>query len=305
MLEEIMTKLYETSAKDVRLYFITRKKTKEKLDYKVFRTEITTEIGETFLELGKRNIKTFLETENLQYKKYSPGINLEENYIEIVTKEEVPFVEKVLQDMASANLDLFNMTKSKNLWAYAIKIGNSGITLFRKYTEKRILDKKGWIPLFVREGRFDQLDKSILTIDENIDCVHYDEKIYILNPVQFEKIFSFMDKFVEEINADINILEKKSIVDNTCHLWDLCKSDLRKIKKLYKVLKGDTLTDLNLEKVNQLNTGYKLNLIFADDGKIVVNSKSIWTILRVLDDDYLNSTVTDNKYEAQSKVRKT
>lgn len=313
MLEEIKTYLGETSAEDVRLYFIIRKKNKEKtdketiekIDYKVFRTEITTEIGKTFLEFGKRKIDSFLETEDLQYKEYSPGSYLEKNHIETIPKEEVQFLEKVLQDMAIANLDLFDMNQSKNLWAYAIKIGNSGITLFRKYTENRILDKKGWISLFVQEGKFNQLKESILTIDEDIDCIYYDEKIYILNIIQFERIFSFMDKFVEEINANITALEEKSIVDDTSSLWNLCKSDPRKVKKFYKVLKGDILTDLDLNKINQLNTQYSLNLNFADDGKILVNRESIWTILKVLDDDYLNSPVTANKYEAQSKVKKT
>lgn len=49
---------------------------------------------------------------------------------------------------------------------------------------------------------------------------------------------------------------------------------------------------------------YALDLEFDDNGKVVVNKDNIWTILRILDDDYVRSEITDTKYEARSKVKK-
>jgi hypothetical protein len=46
-----------------------------------------------------------------------------------------------------------------------------------------------------------------------------------------------------------------------------------------------------------------LDLNFTEDGEIIVSHKNIWTVLRVLDDEYLESPMTDNKYEVYSKVR--
>jgi hypothetical protein len=114
-----------------------------------------------------------------------------------------------------------------------------------------------------------------------------------------------MDKFIEEINANFSVLENKALIDDSSVILELCRTDPRKIKKLNKILKGDVLPSLNLREINRLNTQYNLGLNFTDDRKVIVNPENIWTILKVLDDDYLKSPVTNNKYEAQSKVRKT
>jgi len=305
MLKEIKSKIEKTEPEDVRLYFITRKKTGENIEYNVLKTEITKQIGNTLLDIGKNMIDDLLGLEDLKIIDYSPLLNLEQNNIQTIDKNKVPFLDPILVDIARADLDSFDINQSRNLWAYGMKLGDSEIVMFKKYTEKRILDRKGWIPLFVSDGKFNQISGSILTIDEDIDCLVYKNKVYILNSVNFEKIFSFMDKFIEEIDASFNIIKNKNIVDDANSLQELCKSDPRKIKKLNKILKGDVVASLNLKKIKQLNKKYNLDLNFTDNGKLIVNSENIWTVLKVLDDDYLKSPTTDNKYEAHSKVKKT
>lgn len=303
MLKEIKRKLDDASPDYTGLFFITRKKRRAEIEYSVLRTKITADIGEALITIVKQQLSKLLETVDLEYIEYNPAINLDKNHVETIKREEVHYLDEILQDMNSADLNIFDMKQSKNLWAYAIKIGNSGITLFRKYTEKRILDIKGWIPLFVQNGVFNKLTDSILTIDKDIDCIYYDGKMFILDKIQFEKIFSFMDKFILEIDANICHLEEKSLVDDITALQELCKSDPRKIKKLNKVLKSDILNSLNTKRISEINRQYNLDLNFTEDGKIIVSPKNIWTVLRVLDDEYLESPMTDNKYEVHSKVR--
>lgn len=303
MLKEIKRKLDDASPDYTGLFFITRKKRREEIEYSILRTKITADIGEALITIVKQQLSKLLETVDLEYIEYNPAINLDKNHVETIKREEVHYLDEILQDMNSADLNIFDMKQSKNLWAYAIKIGNSGITLFRKYTEKRILDIKGWIPLFVQNGVFNKLTDSILTIDKDIDCIYYDGKVFILDKTHFEKIFSFMDKFILEIDANICHLEEKSLVDDITALQKLCKSDPRKIKKLNKVLKSDILNSLNTKRISEINRQYNLDLDFTEDGKIIVSHKNIWTVLRVLDDEYLESSMTDNKYEVHSKVR--
>ena len=303
MLKEIKRKLDDASPDYTGLFFITRKKRREEIEYSVLRTKITADIGEALITIVKQQLSKLLETVDLEYIEYNPAINLDKNHVETIKREEVHYLDEILRDMNSADLNIFDMKQSKNLWAYAIKIGNSGITLFRKYTEKRILDIKGWIPLFVQNGVFNKLTDSILTIDKDIDCIYYDGKMFILDKTHFEKIFSFMDKFILEIDANICHLEEKSLVDDITALQELCKSDPRKIKKLNKVLKSDILNSLNTKRISEINRQYNLDLDFTEDGKIIVSHKNIWTVLRVLDDEYLESSMTDNKYEVHSKVR--
>jgi DNA gyrase/topoisomerase IV subunit A len=274
MLKEIKRKLDDASPDYTGLFFITRKKRREEIEYSVLRTEITADIGEALITIVKQQLSKLLETVDLEYIEYNPAINLDKNHVESIKREEVHYLDEILQDMNSADLNIFDMKQSKNLWAYAIK-----------------------------NGVFNKLTDSILTIDKDIDCIYYDGKMFILDKIQFEKIFSFMDKFILEIDANICHLEEKSLVDDIAALQKLCKSDPRKLKKLNKVLKSDILNSLNTKRISEINRQYNLDLNFTEDGKIIVSHKNIWTVLRVLDDEYLESPMTDNKYEVHSKVR--
>ena len=121
---------------------------------------------------------------------------MEKNNIEYIEKGDVVHFKIIKSELKKINLDLFDLEETKKLWAFAIKFG-SELIYFRKYTENKILDKKPLLALFVSDGAFNKLDKSVITIDQKVDCIYYKEKIYILNKNQFEQIFSFLEKLMD------------------------------------------------------------------------------------------------------------
>ena len=302
MLREINSHLDQITPNNVKLFFISRYKENSNYEYVVYKTQITNEIGQEFIEILKKNINKYLKLDNLEYNQYNPMVIMEKNNIEYIEKGDVVHFKIIKSELKKINLDLFDLEETKKLWAFAIKFG-SELIYFRKYTENKILDKKPLLALFVSDGAFNKLDKSVITIDQKVDCIYYKEKIYILNKNQFEQIFSFLEKLMDEIDESYDRLVQKSLVDDEQILYDLCKTDPKKVKKLNKVLKGDIIDTLDYDKVNQLNNQYNLELEFTDDNKMKIQRKNIWTILKVLDDDYLKSPVTDIKYEAHSKIK--
>lgn len=303
-LEELLEEIKKIDPDKVRLFFMIRKKRSDKIEYDLLSSEITSEISKKFIEITNTVVSQLLDMGKLQYKEYKPAIYYGDNTIETIEIGEIQDLEETLNRMTFLGLKEFNTSVTKNLWAYAIKISNPDIILFRKYTESRILEKKGLIPLIWSDGRFNQIDGSVLTIDEDIDCIIFNKQIYILNKLNFEKIFSFMDKFKDKIKTQISILETKEILDDINKFLELCSSDARKIKKLYKLLESDTLTNIDFQKIKEINDNYNLNLNFTEDNKIIIEKEKLWDILRVLDDDYLKSPITDNKYLAHSKEMK-
>lgn len=49
---------------------------------------------------------------------------------------------------------------------------------------------------------------------------------------------------------------------------------------------------------------YNLDIYFDATGKIEFTPEKIWVFLRIFDDDYVKSEITDIKYEVRSKVKK-
>ncbi len=87
-------------------------------------------------------------------------------------------------------------------------------------------------------------------------------------------------------------------------LIDKTKGDLKKIKKLADVLRCGYYTQLTPEKIDNIKNEFNLkDLELDENGKIIVSSSNIWTILKVLHDDYLKSSLTNNKYEVHSKKK--
>lgn len=305
-MEDIYSKLNSALSNEVRLYFIIRNKRSNQIEYKIFKTEITEDIGNTFIDIGKKNVINRLESGDLNYVEYNPTVFLETNNVETINGQNISFLEDILRKINSADLEIFDMSQYKNIWAYLvnIKANNIEIIFFRKFTQSKILEKKGFINLFYQNGLFNKLTSPSLTIDEFIDSIYYNQKMFILNKTNFENIFSFMDKFIEEIDSKIDTLRERFLINNIDNLWDLCKSDPKKIKKFNKILKNHTFDSLNATIISQINSQYGLNLNITSDGKIDVNNKNIWYVLKLLDDDYLKSPATSINYETHSKIRR-
>jgi hypothetical protein len=78
-----------------------------------------------------------------------------------------------------------------------------------------------------------------------------------------------------------------------------------------RIVRHGALSKMEVKEIKGTIDAYGLNLSLGDqnkialerdkEGKIAVDKQKIWTILRLLDDDYLSSSWTGIKYEARSK----
>jgi hypothetical protein len=315
--KDIKDRLEKASSKKVGLFFIERHKRVEKqkeenngstdpkpnsekgdgnaISYEVLSTEITEDIGKTFKEIGRNKVETLLEISGLKLKKYNPGVDTDQFVIEYIAVNEVSYLQEIYKDLKSLDLHSFIIGESGVPWFLAVNMEDEGLILFRKFTPSRILENKGLIPLFERDGVFNRLQEPALTVDREIDCI-YDvtrEEIYIFDRAQFETIFSFMEMFMAQVESNKPILARQDLVDNTDLLVELCKSDPRKVRKLHSTLKSPALKLISKADLKGVYDEYVLDLEFTETGQVVVEQKNLWTILRALDDAYLLSTMTD------------
>ena len=86
------------------------------------------------------------------------------------------------------------------------------------------------VTLVEKDGKFNEFNESVLAIDYDIDCIYDGAEVYIFNKISFETIFSFMDKFINEIKSKILCLQERAIVDNPESLEISAYLILRKLK---------------------------------------------------------------------------
>ncbi|KYK38786.1 MAG: hypothetical protein AYK18_16685 [Theionarchaea archaeon DG-70] len=288
VLKDIRQRFARASHERVKLFFIIRTRRENEIKYGVLKAHITYDICETFIDIAKKKIDELLETEDLRLERYDPVAVWDQPTVEFIEGNKVKQLNKILKDMESPDLDNYVSETKKVPWAYAAKMDDAKLILFRKFSSSIILRRKGWIPLFVKDGVFSRLEEPALTIDEEIDCIYdiKEEKLYVLNKKEFEAIFSFIEMFVQVIEAKKSTLIHIDLVDDVDLFVQFCRNEPKKIRKLYSILESSTLQNLTADTAKQISKQHDLGLDFTPTGQMAVKPKDIWRILKVLADDY-------------------
>jgi len=304
MLKEIIKELEKENDANVELFFITRIKRKNKINYSVLTSNITENIGHEFKILGIEKIDKIIEKNKIRYVNYDPTLRPDDNTVQEINTAEINLFKDLIEHFNALDLTNFDLKKSKNVWAYAIKFNKSGIILFKKYYPSQNLKKKGILALLYRDGLFNDIDDNILTINREFDCIYFNGKMFILNKDNFEKIFSYMEEWLETIDQDLENLEKQNYIEDVNKLSEYCKTDSRKIRKLHQILQKDFPVDLDKILVQRISKDFDLELEFNENDELIIKGKDIWKILRLLDDDHLNSIYSKTQYIVHSKEKK-
>ncbi len=75
--------------------------------------------------------------------------------------------------------------------------------------------------------------------------------------------------------------------------------------KVIEVSKRDYFSSLSVSKLKPIIDEFSLNVKLDDDGGSLIfdpRPAGRWHILRLVDDDYLRSSLTDYRYEVNSKT---
>jgi hypothetical protein len=299
--DEVYNKLKTVSQENINLFLITRNKKGEKIVYGALTTEIEEGIRQDFINTVQNQLD-IIKSKGIRKRNYTTA-KTDDDFIETIEKDNIKYLDSILTTMVRADLESYTPKYDNKLWAYAIDMGD--IILFQKISAQKILTPSKKILLtFGGEGKFSKFEQSLFAMNFDIDCVYCDETMYIINKVPFENIFSFVEQFKKEIDVKIANLATKDVIVKLDSISDKCKTDPRKIKRLHAALNNGVINVLNVDIANKINSDYNLNLNFNADGKIEVNDDNIWDVLRVINDDYLKSIVTNNKYEIHGKLKK-
>jgi hypothetical protein len=226
------------------------------------------------------------------------------------TVNNVPYLEAVLSQLGRIGVAPF-VEQVKRIRGYSVGFGSEDQSLyfFKKYPDMRALRRKKW--MVIRKGKLELVDEEPLLIFMDYDAGILlqgselaDETICIFNVRKFESLFSFYHYYRNKLEQAREKIPVLSFLDNSNTFLNYCIKDPRKLRKMYTILETGDLDKMDLDTLNDAIAYYHVDLDYDRDGKITVDENKIWEILSLLDDDYVQSTSTGNKYEARSKVKR-
>jgi hypothetical protein len=244
---------------------------------------------------------------------YEPGYKPDSGEIVWIDLEEAPtvggIVERIqhFQDLVMfENHDEF--VDYLRYYALFARVGaRKSVTLFRVTSEKLELGRGRRIGAILRGGQYDTVEEKVFLFDRNIDCWSDGKYMFIANVSNFERIFGYYEELEKRAEETVTKVLARIPIANADAFKQACTSQRRFMTKLAMVAARPYFAKITMNDLRRTIREHELEIeVVKEEGrdhlKFDPDPSRRWILLKLLDDDYLNSNMTDNKYEANSKL---
>lgn len=146
-------------------------------------------------------------------------------------------------------------------------------------------------------------DQRVLRFDDKFDMALDIQYCYVVNEKAFDDLFIDRSEWQARVPAQVDLLLERGVpITNSKEFVAACQSNLNMMKKLKRVAESDYLELITPAKLRRLVHEYNLSPTLLGKDSLVFDPAERWQILKVLDDDYLRSGLTERRYETNSKV---
>lgn len=272
--------------------------------------KMTGEFGRIIKKLLKQ-YKTEWKEEELLFHEYAIQSQPDEYEIEHIDLSVHSVLLEQISPLSSlANVEMFEEENKfvDGLRFYVIiaqPAGGDPIYFFRSYSSKRMLSRlRGFAAYFIN-GCYDRVTQPLFLFDDEIDCMSRSGIMFIFNKKDFQNLFRLSEKAIkkaaketlEAIKVTVPILNFEEFArDCEGHLW--------KQRKLKKIAAKPYLSRITMDHIKRVIEKNNLPLRIVEvEGKetLIYDRKDKWVLLKLLDDDYLWSLLTEQSYEVTGK----
>lgn len=277
------------------------------------RISISTDASDSLLNLFKDNISaTFINDEN-NYKIKPISMSNAEDANTYYYFEKINIFEKLKSFQEFTNSDeIFNFSEDNlsDIDVFIITISSSSkrITLYKKNYSINLL-KRGKTLFFMNSNtNIDELKKDIIKIDQNFQFISYEDKVLIVNINTLEKQLGYSQVITDNAKKVIEIISSLDLIEDILKLEEMVIST--RIAKKINLVKDSVVLNImktDVEKVKDFILridDLKKSLKFNSEDKLQINTKvAVEKFLKLLDDDYLKSELTENIYDSLNKEK--
>ena len=196
-----------------------------------------------------------------------------------------------------------------HLEAYIIVIGTQEkhCILYKRFYPVFLLGR-GSFCLIPSKQRFEELDREILRVSRDYQFIRSGSDIYIKDLKVLEKFGGFRSIIEKEATAAVDVIEGLNLLEESEILRETLAQDITFARKLCRVGRHSPvlLNHVPNETIIEFSKNYpglsgQLRYNEAGDRILLTTKKSQKLFLKILDDSYLISQLTNLYYESSSK----
>ena len=220
---------------------------------------------------------------------------------------EIPRAAEVFGDAIAGKVPPFDDAGAKlsAIWAFVFRIGNSerSLYLFKKNQAFNVIGQGKYYHLFFSNRALTLLNRDTIRLSHTFDVMLLEDHLFILNQKEFERSFDYVKAMQQKALDKISAIQKLGIVENVGKLADMVEN-MRTLRKLLAIDMNNVVLHTPPEKIAAFCRDYNIDLKFTPDNKIALNTKkSAEQFVKLLNDDYLRSELTQLLYDSKGKKR--
>jgi hypothetical protein len=281
---------------------------------KIEQLQITRELTEEFANAARQTVKRYSELkskDDLVLQQYDAGSKPDAHEVEYLDLTDHETIETQVKSLSSlADIPVFKIDDQfiAGLRFYAIVFQcqkNPPLYFFRSYTPKKELSRSHLFAALFDEGTFDRIKDPLFLFDDKVDCLSHDRAMFLFNKHNFEKIFRFFELVMKTAAQTLATIKAHVPIANFDELERACSGHLQMQAKLKNIAGKPYLKRMKIVDIKKVLQAFPSLAVKTTkkDGKemLLFDPKDKWALLRLLDDDYLDSVLTGQKYEVTGK----
>lgn len=154
-------------------------------------------------------------------------------------------------------------------------------------------------------GVYEELTRDLLLFDEEVDCLLYNNHVFITNRSKFETIFNFYQVIRNVAERALSILEKDLPIHNFEEFKKACLRHRTKQGMLARLNAGVDPSQFTIPKARAvIAKDPSLSSIVRTEGSeaiLAYDPKNQWALLRFLNETTVRTLVTGSHFDAVNK----
>lgn len=192
-------------------------------------------------------------------------------------------------------------------WTCILTNDGTKAYFFRAFSRTAELKRKTGAALVLRNGTFTKVEDHVFLFDEAIDCMVFNGVLFVVRKREYRRLFDQLDAVRLQARQAAAALHSRVPIANFDAFADACASQAGMADKLLAVQRRPYFRRLTYTMLKPVIDEFTLDIDVNEiNGRphLVFRTEPDrrWGILRLVDDDYLKSAMTDEMYEANSKT---
>jgi hypothetical protein len=242
---------------------------------------------------------------------YNPGSNPDIHEMEFVDLQREENIRAQIAALgAPGELPVFDGAARgiTNLRFYTVTASTDGdpsVHILRTYSHRKELGRSKLVTAIFRNGHYDQLREPVFLFDGNADCISYGDFIFIRRRDNFQKIFRYFDQLTATGRTTLDTLRAALPIRNFDGLSAVCLRSPTMLAKLRSLANQEIFEKLSMAAIKATIAAYNLPIVVAANGagteEVVFDAEHKWDFLRLIEDGYMKSEMTQIQYEVTGK----